>query len=89
MRAIKINKNTNEAEILRDLKLAQPPTNTEEVIWVDFSLEDRDKERDVLEQQYGIANLAINDAFRDRHPPKYEAFKNYNYLLIKKLLFIY
>ncbi len=83
MRAIKINKNTNEAEILRDLKLAQPPTNTEEVIWVDFSLEDRDKERDVLEQQYGIANLAINDAFRDRHPPKYEAFKNYNYLLIK------
>lgn len=83
MRAIKINKNTAVNEIIGDLNDFQIPVNDEEIFWLDFQSEDKQKEREILEKKFSISPLAINDAQRDRHPPKFESFKNYKFLLIK------
>ncbi len=83
MRAIKISKNTAVKQINEDLNNLQIPANDEEILWIDFQSEDKQKESEILEQKFSISPLAIHDAQRDRHPPKFESFQNYKFLLIK------
>ena len=57
--------------------------NKKQLIWVDFENHDKQEEREFLAKYFDLNNLAIDDAQRDRHPPKLEWFSNYYFLLIK------
>ncbi len=54
-----------------------------DMIWVDFDQESKGREREIMEQQFQINPLALDDAQRDRHPPKLEWFKDCFFLLLK------
>ena len=58
----------------------QPDT----IIWVDFVDEQQAHEKAILERTFAIHTLAIQDAPRERHPPKLEAFDDYTFLLLKE-----
>lgn len=58
---------------------------TSSVIWVDMCGEDKSEESQLLESKFGLHPLAIQDAQRNRHPPKIEAFKNTTFILLKGL----
>lgn len=53
------------------------------LLWVDFESHDKTVERTILEGNFNLNKLAIDDAQRDRHPPKLEWFGNYYFLLVK------
>lgn len=57
--------------------------NQRSTLWLDFEKHDKQQERDVLEKIFNINKLAVDDAQRDRHPPKLEFFKDYFFLLLK------
>jgi magnesium transporter len=57
----------------------------ETILWADFSDEPPDQEQQVLEASFGLHALAIQDAQRERHPPKLESFDGYSFLLLKEL----
>lgn len=54
-------------------------------IWIDLYDEAPDKEQKFLSETFNLDEGAIIEAQRDRHPPSFEAFKNYIYLLLKPL----
>lgn len=54
-------------------------------LWVDLSENEKAVEAELLESEFGIHPLAIQDAQRDRHPPKIEAFEAYTFILLKGL----
>lgn len=53
------------------------------MIWVDFDAEDKQRERAILERHFHFNKLILDDAQRDRHPPKLEWFDDYYFLLLK------
>ena len=53
------------------------------LLWVDFEDHDKQQEREYLSKYFDLNSLAIDDAQRDRHPPKLEWFDNYFFLLVK------
>ena len=53
--------------------------------WADLENEDPVVEAALLRDQFGIHPLAIQDAQRDRHPAKLEAFENFTFALLKGL----
>ena len=55
----------------------------DDIIWVDLDQPDLEFERKLLDEQFRIDPLAIDDAQRERHPPKLEWFNNYFFLLLK------
>lgn len=57
--------------------------DSEDIVWVDFDQEDKSRERSIMEQTFNINPLAMDDAQRDRHPPKLEWFDKYFFLLLK------
>lgn len=58
-------------------------TGSDDLIWVDFDQEDKAGERQIMQQQFRINSLALDDAQRERHPPKLEWFDDYFFLLLK------
>lgn len=54
-------------------------------IWVAIEDEPSDSEREMLSQRFGIHELAITDALRERHPPKIEPFSDNTFILLKGL----
>ncbi len=68
-------------EKLIDAWLRQP----EAMIWVDLSGNDKDEEAEFLTSSFGLHPLAIQDAQRDRHPPKIEAFQDHTFILLRGL----
>ena len=42
------------------------------LVWIDLVGDDADEHRDFLMNQIGLDKLAVDDALRTRHPPKYE-----------------
>lgn len=55
------------------------------LLWLDLSDEPEDVAKQLLCDQLDLHPLAVQDALRDRHPPKIEAFENYTFLLFKGL----
>jgi len=55
------------------------------IIWADFADNDPGSEKQILVSAFGLHPLAIQDAQRDRHPPKIEAFGNSTFILLKGL----
>lgn len=54
-------------------------------IWVILENERTEAEAELLSNRFGIHQLAIADAFRDRHPPKIEPFSDNTFILLKGL----
>lgn len=65
--------------------LQQWQDKTTSWIWVDLYDEAPDQEQKFLSENFNLDEGAIIEAQRDRHPPSFEAFKNYIYLLLKPL----
>ncbi len=59
--------------------------NPDTLLWLDLVDEDPASEQRLLQQEFGLHPLAIQDAQRDRHPPKLEAFGDHTFLLLKEL----
>jgi magnesium transporter len=55
------------------------------LIWV--NLDDSTVQQDIepVLQEFGLHPLAVQDAFRDRHPPKLEVFEETTFILLKGL----
>jgi magnesium transporter len=72
---------TAGGEELVEVWLKEP----EAMIWVDLSNNDKIKEAEFLESKFNLHELAIQDAQRDRHPPKVESFEDYTFILLRGL----
>ena len=59
--------------------------NQDSWIWLDLYNEPAEQEQAFLIEQFGLDAGSISEAQRDRHPPSFEAFENYIYLLLKPL----
>jgi magnesium transporter len=57
----------------------------EAMIWIDLTNNDKQEEAEFLESNFKLHPLAIQDAQRDRHPPKIEAFDEYTFILLRGL----
>ncbi|MFT5471197.1 MAG: magnesium transporter [Verrucomicrobiales bacterium] len=55
------------------------------IIWVRITGKLTNVHESVLEERFGIHTLALQDAKRDRHPPKFEVFDESTFLLFKTL----
>lgn len=55
------------------------------MIWVVIESESREIEADLISQRFGVHELALADALRDRHPPKIEPFVDNTFILMKGL----
>ena len=54
-------------------------------IWVELYDEPQEAEQEFLSEYFNIDSVAISEAQRNRHPPSFEAFEDYIYLLLKPL----
>ena len=57
----------------------------ETIIWADFVENDPQLEKELLVSVFGLHPLAVQDAQRDRHPPKIEVFDDHTFILLKGL----
>jgi magnesium transporter len=57
----------------------------ESVVWADFMAETPEHEKQILVERFGLHPMAIQDAQRERHPPKLEPFDNHVFILLKGL----
>jgi magnesium transporter len=57
----------------------------EKIIWVDLFEVPPDEERLMLERDFDLHPLAVQDATRDRHPPKLERFDDFLFMIFKGL----
>lgn len=57
----------------------------ETLVWADFSGETLDQQKQILIEKFGLHPMAIQDAQRERHPPKLEAFDDHTFILLKGL----
>lgn len=55
------------------------------LLWVDMQGEPAKQERRLLKEHFDIPDLSIDDAQRDRHPPKLEQLDNYLFLIWRGL----
>ena len=55
------------------------------IIWVDLQDNPIKEERQMLKSAFGLHPLAVEDAQRQRHPPKLEKFDGYFFILLKAL----
>ena len=78
---------TGEGEILRESVdgVAFWREHPDSILWLDMVMEDPKAEEKFLIQQLNIHPLAIQDAQRERHPPKLEEFDHFTFLLYRGL----
>lgn len=69
------------AELI-DAWLAEPQT----LLWSNFFEESPVAENELFQKRFGLHPLAIQDAQRDRHPPKIERFDDHIFLLVRGLM---
>jgi len=55
------------------------------LLWLDLADEPEDVAKQLLCDELNLHPLAVQDALRDRHPPKVEDFGDYSFLLFKGL----
>ena len=55
-------------------------------IWLNVSGAADAEEKKILGQRFGLPKLAIQDAQRERHPPKIEVFESFIFLILRDLV---
>lgn len=83
MRALTINKKSGDCTLIEARNINQVEIENDSFIWIDFENENKASQRELLSTVFGISDLAIDDAQKDRHPPKYEKFSRYSFMLLK------
>ncbi len=58
---------------------------TDNIIWVDLFDESPEEETNFMVREFDIHPMAIQDAQRDRHPPKHEEFDQNHFILLRGL----
>ncbi|MEO8460531.1 MAG: magnesium transporter CorA family protein [Dokdonella sp.] len=54
------------------------------LVWIDLSGDDSGQHREWMQNRVGLPRLAVDDALRDRHPPKYENLDDeWHFLLMR------
>ena len=59
--------------------------NAGTTLWVDIDGEIDEPTKALLQDSLGLHPLALQDASRNRHPPKYEEFSNHSFIIYKGL----
>jgi len=59
--------------------------NPQQLIWLDLDGSQPAEEKKLLLDRFDIHPLAVSDATNSRHPPKYEVFDKYTFILLKGL----
>ena len=57
------------------------------LIWLDIAGTPDEAETRLLTERFTIPRLAIQDAQRDRHPPKLEIFGSFVFMMLQTLLY--
>ncbi len=60
-------------------------SHSEALVWVNIPGEITPEDSELLQSQFGLHRLALQDAARNRHPPKFESFEQHSFLLFKEL----
>jgi len=55
-------------------------------IWLNISGAPDPDEKKILSERFSLPNLAIQDAQRERHPPKLEVFDNFVFVMLRDLV---
>jgi magnesium transporter len=85
IRAVLYNPATNEISI-GDIKLLELwRKNPQSFLWIDFYDHPHEKTADILENDFGLNPLAIQDTQQSRHPPKIELFEDSTFIILKGL----
>jgi len=72
--------------VIGDLTLLDHlPAEDDGWVWIDLEHADQQQESRLLTERFGIHPLAVQDAQRERHPPKLEVFQKFAFLLMKGL----
>jgi len=79
------NKKTGETRTGGQELLDSWTRDPDTLIWVDLHGNTENFDKTVMQEKFGLHPLAIQDALRDRHPPKIEAFDEYTFILLKGL----
>jgi magnesium transporter len=69
-----------DQELVRDWK-----QDANKLLWLDLCNEPDEIAKKLLCDELDLHPLAVQDALRERHPPKVEAFEHYTFLLFKGL----
>ncbi len=57
---------------------------TSRLVWIDLVGDDSDQHREYMQDRLGLEKLAVDDALRHRHPPKFESLEDgWNFLLMR------
>lgn len=75
---------TGGAELLQEWTIASA-----KIIWLDISGEPDAAENQLLTSKFSIPRLAIQDAQRSRHPPKFELFDAFVFIMLRDLITAY
>ena len=83
IRVARCDRRTGETQYGDQRLLAGWREHPDVVVWADFDAEDKDFERTLLLEHFELSPLALDDAQRERHPPKLEWFADHFFLLLK------
>lgn len=84
LRVAIIDKSTSEIKMGSESLISQWRGSVGKWIWVDLEAPEPEDEIAIL-RQFSIDDLAIADSQRPRHPPKFESFEDYYFLLLRGL----
>ena len=59
--------------------------STSAILWLDLMDVPEAAESSLMQERFGLHPLAIQDAQRQRHPPKIEGFDDHTFVLMKGL----
>ena len=57
----------------------------EALLWADLVRNNQTADQRLLVEEFGLHSMGVEDALRERHPPKFESFDNHMLLLLKGL----
>lgn len=85
IRAVLHNPSTNEISI-GDIKILEIwQKEPQSFLWMDFYDHPKESTADILQDNFGLHPLAIQDAQLTRHPPKIESFEHSTFIILKGL----
>lgn len=85
MRSLLYDPNTRRIERGKEELLTRWKSKPDNLLWLDFDSVSNEHRKDILEGELGLHPLAIEDALRQRHPPKVERFEQVLFLLLREL----
>lgn len=85
IRALLFDPQTNQIKTGDQSLIQDWRKQTASLLWLDMENHPEEAEKTLLQQEFRLHPLAIQDAQRQRHPPKMEIFKDYVFLLLRGL----